>query len=110
MVALLWAKEKTRAALRLEELWNALTTRHVSLLCGYPMSGFPNQDKNLSFLQWVPRPYARTFRSIVSTLSGHFPLSVAMTGTTVRPAKAAAAAQHLFGPIVLPGRRHYNLV
>ena len=51
MVAVLWAEGKTRAAIRLEELWNALTTRHVSLLCAYPMSSFPAQDKNPSFLQ-----------------------------------------------------------
>ena len=52
MVAVLWAEGKTRAALRLEKLWNELATRHAfSLLCGYPMSGFPAQPDKLSFLQ-----------------------------------------------------------
>lgn len=52
MVAVLWAEGKTRAALRLEELWNELARRYTfSLLCGYPMSGFPDQKENLSFLQ-----------------------------------------------------------
>lgn len=52
MVAVLWAEGKTRAAIRLEELWNELATRHAfSLLCGYPVSGFPNQDNNESFQQ-----------------------------------------------------------
>ena len=52
MVAVLWAEGKTRAAIRLEELWNELATRHAfSLLCGYPMSGFQDRKDNLSFLQ-----------------------------------------------------------
>lgn len=52
MVAVLWAEGKSREAIRLEELWNELATRHTfSLLCGYPMSGFPDQKDNLSFLQ-----------------------------------------------------------
>lgn len=52
MVAVLWAKGQTRAAIRLEELWNELATRHTfSLLCAYPMSGFRDQKVDLSFLQ-----------------------------------------------------------
>ncbi len=52
MVAVLWAEGKTRAAIRLEELWNELATRHAfSLLCGYPISAFPSQDTNDSFHQ-----------------------------------------------------------
>jgi hypothetical protein len=52
MVAVLWAQGKTRAAIRLEELWNELATRHAfSLLCAYPTSSFPDQQNNLSFLQ-----------------------------------------------------------
>jgi hypothetical protein len=52
MVAVLWAEGKTRAAIRLEKLWNELATRHTfSLLCGYPMSGFQEQSDSLSFLQ-----------------------------------------------------------
>ena len=52
MVAVLWAEGKTRAAIQLEELWNELATRHAfSLLCGYPVAAFPNQDNNESFQQ-----------------------------------------------------------
>ena len=52
MVAVLWAQGKTRAAIRLEELWNELATPLAfSLLCAYPMSGFPKQNDDLSFLQ-----------------------------------------------------------
>ena len=52
MVSVLWAEGKTRAAIRLEELRNELATRHAfSLLCAYPMSGFPNQKEDLSFLR-----------------------------------------------------------
>ena len=52
MVAVLWAEEKTRTAIRLEELWKELATRQTfSLLCAYPMSGFPKQKENLFFLQ-----------------------------------------------------------
>jgi hypothetical protein len=39
MVAVLWAQGKHRAAIRLEELWNALARlQDFSLLCGYPAS------------------------------------------------------------------------
>lgn len=52
MVSMLWAEGKTRAAIRLEELWNELASQHAfSLLCAYPMSAFPDQKDNLSFLQ-----------------------------------------------------------
>ncbi|MEO7861228.1 MAG: hypothetical protein ABIU05_12435, partial [Nitrospirales bacterium] len=48
----LWAGGRSREAIRLEELWNELATRHTfSLLCGYPMSGFPDQKDHLSYLQ-----------------------------------------------------------
>ena len=52
MASVLWAEGKTRAAIRLEELGNELASQHAfSLLCAYPMSGFPDQKNNLSFLQ-----------------------------------------------------------
>ena len=52
MVAVLWAEGKTRAAIHLEELWNELATRHTfSLLCGYPISAFPNQNTDESLQQ-----------------------------------------------------------
>jgi hypothetical protein len=52
MVAVLWAEGNTRAAIHLEELWNELAYQHAfSLLCAYPISVFPDQKDNLSFLQ-----------------------------------------------------------
>jgi hypothetical protein len=52
MVAVLWAEGQTRAAIRLEELWNELATRHAfSLLCAYPIAGFPDQKVDLSLLR-----------------------------------------------------------
>jgi hypothetical protein len=53
MVAVLWAQSKHRAAIRLEELWNALAQlRDFSLLCGYPASVFA-QPTNFSALEKV---------------------------------------------------------
>ena len=41
MVALLWAEGNREAAIRLEELWNELRTRHpFALLCAYPIEAF----------------------------------------------------------------------
>ncbi|MEO6308272.1 MAG: MEDS domain-containing protein [Nitrospiraceae bacterium] len=52
MVAVLWAEGQTRAAIRLEELWNELATRHAfSLLCAYPIAGFPDQKADLAILR-----------------------------------------------------------
>ena len=51
MVALLWAEGRNEAALKLEELWNALSERHVfSLFCAYPMTGFANGVNRRPFL------------------------------------------------------------
>ncbi len=49
MVALLWASGSRRAAIRLEEIWNAyLSSRRLSLCCAYPMNGFgAHQDASL---------------------------------------------------------------
>lgn len=48
MVAVLWAKGYTRAAIRLEELWNKLVEEHsLALLCAYPMEKLSQgTDKN----------------------------------------------------------------
>ncbi|MEP6959749.1 MAG: MEDS domain-containing protein [Nitrospirota bacterium] len=52
MVAVLWAQGNTRGAIRLEDLWNELAANYpFSLLCAYPMSSFPDQKADLSFLQ-----------------------------------------------------------
>jgi MEDS: MEthanogen/methylotroph, DcmR Sensory domain len=46
MVAVLWAQGHTRAAMRLEELWNKVATEQpFFLLCAYPMSRFSDADK-----------------------------------------------------------------
>jgi PAS domain S-box-containing protein len=38
MVALLWARDRRDAAVHLEQLWNALSSRHpIALFCAYPM-------------------------------------------------------------------------
>ena len=53
MVAVLWAQGKHQAAIRLEELWNALARlRDFSLLCGYPASVFA-QPNNFAALEKV---------------------------------------------------------
>jgi PAS domain S-box-containing protein len=50
MVALLWAKGKYEAAIRLEELWNSLADKHsFCLRCAYPMDGFHKQEHSEQF-------------------------------------------------------------
>ena len=45
MVALLWAQGDYQAAIRLEQLWNELGTRHsFSLRCSYPMNSFDKPE------------------------------------------------------------------
>ncbi len=52
MVALLWAEGKKSAAIRLEQLWNALVETHsFSLRCAYPMNGFSRKDDSEPFLR-----------------------------------------------------------
>jgi len=52
MVALLWAEGKNDAAIRLEQLWNALAaSRSFSLRCAYPMRGFSGRDSSEPFLK-----------------------------------------------------------
>ena len=46
MVAVLWAQGHTRAAMRLEELWNKVATEQpLLLLCAYAMPKFREADK-----------------------------------------------------------------
>ena len=48
MVAVLWARRYTWAALRLEALWNKLLKEHsFALLCAYPMSDLSTDRKSL---------------------------------------------------------------
>jgi len=48
MVAVLWARRYTWAALRLEALWNKLVEEHsFALLCAYPMSNLSTDHKSL---------------------------------------------------------------
>jgi signal transduction histidine kinase len=50
MVALLWAEGNAEAAIRLEELWDELGTRHTfSLLCAYPIEAFKDTAQTRSF-------------------------------------------------------------
>jgi PAS domain S-box-containing protein len=50
MVALLWTDRNRQAALRLEELWSALSREHFfSILCAYPMSGFGDASSAEAF-------------------------------------------------------------
>jgi signal transduction histidine kinase len=52
MVFLLWAKGNAEAALRLEQLWNALAKSHaLSLRCAYPMSGFDREEHSDLFVK-----------------------------------------------------------
>jgi hypothetical protein len=45
MVAVLWAKGYTRAALRLEELWNKLVEEYsLTLLCAYPIAKMSQEN------------------------------------------------------------------
>jgi PAS domain S-box-containing protein len=45
MVALLWSQGEHQAAIRLEELWNEIGTRHsFSLHCAYPMKSFDKPE------------------------------------------------------------------
>ena len=48
MVAVLWARRCTWAALRLEALWNKLVEEHAfALLCAYPMSNLSTDHKSV---------------------------------------------------------------
>ena len=50
MVSLLWEQGNSEAAVRLEELWNALARRYrFSLQCAYPMRIFGNAENGANF-------------------------------------------------------------
>jgi DcmR-like sensory protein len=50
MVALLWNQGKHEATVRLEQLWNNLSTRHsFYLLCGYPLEDFDRTQHQQMF-------------------------------------------------------------
>ena len=52
MVALLWERGNPKAAVRLEQLWNALAVQHrFSLHCAYPMKGFDLEEHSEPFRQ-----------------------------------------------------------
>jgi signal transduction histidine kinase/ActR/RegA family two-component response regulator len=69
MVALLCADGNAEAAIRLEDMWNALGRRHAfSLMCAYPMNLFSSAE------------HAETFRHVCATHS------------TVRPSERLDAA------------------
>ena len=50
MVAMLWTQDRHEAAVRLEELWNALAKKYsFSLRCAYPMDGFYQREHSEFF-------------------------------------------------------------
>ncbi len=50
LVDLLWARGLSRAALRVEELWNELAHEHpVALLCAYPLARFVTEEECAAF-------------------------------------------------------------
>jgi PAS domain S-box-containing protein len=50
MVATLWSQERHEAAVRLEELWNALAKKYsFSLRCAYPIDSFYKREHSESF-------------------------------------------------------------
>lgn len=50
MVAVLWARQESEAAIRLEHLWNDLSERFAfKLLCAYPMNGFESAKHGPEF-------------------------------------------------------------
>jgi len=50
MVDLLWARGKSRAAIRLEQMWNELArTEDFSLLCGYSLTSFASPNDAAGF-------------------------------------------------------------
>jgi len=52
MVAILWEDGNSQAAVRLEQLWNALAKTHrFSLHCAYPMKGFDLEEHSDPFQQ-----------------------------------------------------------
>jgi hypothetical protein len=52
MVALLWAEEKRKEAMQLENFWNDMgRALPFSLLCGYPITGFEHVGEMGLFLQ-----------------------------------------------------------
>ena len=52
MVALLWERGAYQAAIRLEQLWNEVGTRHsFSLRCAYPMNSFDKSEHTELFVR-----------------------------------------------------------
>lgn len=50
MVALLWADQRSEAAIQLEQLWNELVDTHsFSLYCAYPMDTFSHHEDSKPF-------------------------------------------------------------
>lgn len=102
MVAVLWAEGQTRAALRLEELWNELATRHAfSLLCAYPIAGFPDQKIDLAILRvchthtHVHPPELTHYRHSIPHKEPVMPAPIPRARDSVRDCDVIQARQHL---------------
>jgi hypothetical protein len=67
MGTVLWAQGNTRAALRVEELWNEIAPLHAfSLLCAYPTSAYSAENDDDSFLPvCLTHTHVRTSRSFI---------------------------------------------
>jgi hypothetical protein len=62
LVAVLWADGSTRAAIRLEELWNKFATEQPSSrLCAYPLGKVSGKEVLDSVLAISPIAYAYTY-------------------------------------------------
>jgi hypothetical protein len=68
MVDLLWSRGERQAALRLEELWNELASRHrFSLLCAYVMASFLHHPDR-ALLEQVCRCHPRSGGRLLDTV------------------------------------------
>jgi hypothetical protein len=67
MGTVLWAQGNTRAALRVEELWNEIAPLHAfSLVCAYPTSAYSAENDDDSFLPvCLTHTHVRTSRSLI---------------------------------------------
>jgi hypothetical protein len=85
MVALLVAAGRLEAALRLEELWNALAERlEFSLLCAYPMAEF-DDDADAAVFQAICAAHTRVWPA-EGAAAGEPPLQPAANDALLGPA------------------------
>jgi PAS domain S-box-containing protein len=99
MVDLLWQEGQRQAAIRLEEIWNALIGKHeVSLLCAYTMASFyrANDDHHfhdVSRAHSCTLPIERPARSLVNELGRRAELETALREALAERRRAEEAAR-----------------